>query len=139
MFLVCRYCGGKIIVPSVIVHQTEVEREQTNNNLVTQQREQRLYEVQNSLNAGRKIEAISMFREYFGTDLATAKTAVERLESGDRMAVQKVKVVAPVRRIEERIHGGLEGNKATAKGASFIFWLVVILGFLIATYVFQSS
>jgi ribosomal protein L7/L12 len=139
MFSVCQYCGGKIIVPSVIVHQSEVEDEQANNNLITLQREQRLYEVQNSLNAGRKIEAISMFREYFGTDLATAKTAVEKLEAGDRMAVQKVKVIAPERRIEERIHGGLQGNKTAAKGASFIFWLVVILGFLIATYIFQGS
>ncbi len=40
-----------------------------------------LQEIEGQIRAGRKIEAIKLFREYTGTDLKEAKDAVERIEA----------------------------------------------------------
>ncbi len=91
-FQTCRYCKGKIIVPSTAVHQVEIEAAKPTEFALREQKELKLAEIQNELNAGRKIEAIRVFRETFGTDLRTAKEAVERLEANRQVEIPRDKL-----------------------------------------------
>ena len=81
-FQTCRHCSGKIIVPSEAFHQHDLQHQKPTRQAITARRERRLAQVQHSLDTGNKIEAIKVFRESFGTDLATAKAAVERMQQG---------------------------------------------------------
>ncbi len=88
-FQVCRHCKGKIIVPSTAVHQVEIEAEKPTEYVLREQKDLKLAEIQNELNAGRKIEAIKNFRETFGSDLKTAKEAVDRLEANQQVEISR--------------------------------------------------
>ena len=65
-FQTCRHCKGKIIVPSTAVHQVEIVAEKPSEFDLRRQKELKLAEIQNELNAGRKIQAIKVFKETFG-------------------------------------------------------------------------
>ena len=86
-FQTCRHCKGKVIVPSTVVHQVEIEAEKPGEFDLQRQKELKLAEIQNELNAGRKIAAIKLFKETFRTDLSTAKEAVERLEANRNVEI----------------------------------------------------
>ncbi len=143
-FQTCRYCKGKIIVPSITVHQVEIEAERPTEFALREQRNLKLTEIQNDLNLGRKLEAIKTFRETFGTDLRTAKEAVEKLEANKNVEIPKSVM-------RENFSANLQENPAENKlyrntgqqnaasknsGAS-IFWLLVGIG--IALYIFFGA
>jgi ribosomal protein L7/L12 len=88
-FQVCYHCKGKIIVPSTVVRQVEIEGETPTEYALREQRDLKLAEIQNELNAGRKIEAIKTFRETFGADLRTAKEAIDRLEANKKVKIAR--------------------------------------------------
>ncbi len=88
-FQTCHHCKGKIIVPSTVVHQVEIENEKPTEYALREQRDLKLAEIQNELNAGRKIEAIKNFRETFGSDLRTAKDAIDRLEANKNVHISQ--------------------------------------------------
>ena len=88
-FQTCYHCKGKIIVPSTVVHQVEIEDERPTEYALREQRDLKLAEIQNELNAGRKIEAIKAFRETFGADLRTAKEAIDRLEANKKVRIAR--------------------------------------------------
>lgn len=88
-FQTCHHCKGKIIVPSSAVHQVEMESARPTEFALREQRDLKLAEIQNELNAGRKLQAIKVFRETFGSDLRTAKEAVERLESNKKLEISR--------------------------------------------------
>ena len=88
-FQICRFCKGKIIVPSDAVHQAEVVRKRPSEFTLIEQKNLKLAEIQRELQFGRKIEAIAMFRNTFGTDLRDAKQAVEALERGSRIDLSR--------------------------------------------------
>jgi ribosomal protein L7/L12 len=139
-FTLCRHCGSKIIVPSVTVHQAAIENVATNAAEAARLREQRLYEIQSTLNSGRKIEAITMFREAFGAGLAEAKTAVEKLESGVHLSLDAKPLATLDGSVENRVYSGAQTEQpSAAKWVSIIFWLIVTMGILIATVVFRSN
>jgi hypothetical protein len=83
-FQICRHCKGKIIVPSAAVHQQELDRPMEKQGRGVNQRDVKIAEIQNAINAGHKIEAIKIFRESFGTDLRTAKDAVDSMIYSER-------------------------------------------------------
>lgn len=85
LFQNCRHCKGNIIVPSDVVHKNENQKKQATRQTVTETRDHKLAQIQHELDGGRKIEAIKIFRESFGTDLSTAKDAVEAMQYGGRM------------------------------------------------------
>jgi ribosomal protein L7/L12 len=76
-------------VPSLTVHQVEIESAKPTEYALKTQRDLKLAEIQNELNAGRKIEAIKVFRETFGSDLKTAKEAVERLAVNKKVEISR--------------------------------------------------
>ncbi len=89
-FQTCRHCKGKIIVPSDVFHQHELEQKTPSRQTVTERRNIQLAQVQHALDSGHKIEAIKIFREAFGTDLATAKATVENMQRGGRVASENL-------------------------------------------------
>lgn len=93
LFQTCGSCGAPIVVPSEIV---ETSRDEQIESIVNMPSADENYEnpqtsihdpkvianarIFEEINAGNKIMAIKLHREAFGTDLATAKEAVETLE-----------------------------------------------------------
>lgn len=88
-FQTCRYCKGKILVPAEAVHNAESEYGEPSDYSLAGEKDLRLAEIQRELQTGRKIQAIAMFREYFGGDLRSAKDAVEALQRGSRVDVSR--------------------------------------------------
>ena len=102
LFQTCKSCGAPIVVPSSIV---ETSRDEKIESIVNMPTSDATYEAQSAftadentptplddpkvianarifeeINAGNKIMAIKLHREAFGTDLLTAKDAIETLE-----------------------------------------------------------
>ena len=88
-FQVCHFCKGKIIVPSTVVHQSEIGSGEDAHQTIKQQKTLKLAQIQSEMQAGRKIEAIKHFREAFGSSLAEAKHAVEVMEHGEMIDVSR--------------------------------------------------
>ena len=137
VFQNCRHCKGKIIVPSDVVHQHEQIQKGPTKREISQHRDIKLAEIQNELSAGRKINAIKVFRDTFGSDLATAKAAVDQLERGGplkagtprpdqvaKMSVQDTAVETP------------EGTINPATPARIIFGMLRLLFFIAIIYWF---
>lgn len=143
-FQTCRHCKGKIIVPSTAVHQVEIEAEKPTEFALREQRDLKLAEIQKELSAGRKIEAIKNFRETFGTDLRTAKEAVEKLQANKNLEISKSAMRenyyadSPENPAENKLYQntGQQNLKQNNSGAS-IFWLLV--GIAIAIYILFGS
>jgi len=76
----CRYCGASVIVPGEMF-QTGDSRPSPPGKFGG--RAERLEEIRRLIRSGRKIEAIKVFRETFGTGLKEAKDAVEAIERGE--------------------------------------------------------
>jgi hypothetical protein len=77
------------MVPSEAIHQAEALTEKPTDYVLDQQMNLRMAEIQKELQAGRKIQAIAMFRETFGTGLREAKEAVEALQRGQRVDLSR--------------------------------------------------
>ena len=93
----------------------------------------KIAEIQSELNAGRKIDAIKIFRESFGTGLAEAKDAVEMLERGMRIPGQALTTVTPDRPVEQRIHSTPQVQQpGPVRSAPIIFWIILSIGIAIA-------
>jgi len=134
-FQVCRFCGGKIIVPSTVIHENEAAKPGGTGPSLEAQKNLRLAEIQSELNAGRKIDAIKLFRDGFGSDLSTAKRAVEMLETGRRIPGEALRTVAPDRPVEQKIHSNKPVNEpGSVKSAPVIFWIILSIGIAIAAF-----
>lgn len=142
-FQTCYHCKGKIIVPSTAVHQVEIEAERPTEFALREQKDLKLAEIQNELNAGRKIGAIKIFRETFGADLRTAKEAVERLEANKNIEISRADLqesYSPTAEnpAENKLYQNIEQKNAVPKiDRSTIFW--VIVGIAIALYIFFGA
>lgn len=140
-FQTCRYCKGKIIVPSTVVNLEEMETAKPTEYALREQRDLKLAEIRNELNAGRKIEAIKTFRETFGSDLKTANDAIERLEANKNIKISKANLRANYSALQENTSPtALQNNPAQdeqpkigqlimtliyiAIGIAIFFWLM---------------
>ncbi len=85
LFQICRHCRGKIIVPSQVVHQQEDEHNARRRQNPLQKLNPQLSQIQNELKSGNKINAIKIFRETYGTDLRSAKEAIDTMEYGGNL------------------------------------------------------
>lgn len=92
----CQFCGSTVIVPSeLLLHEPvgpfadviELKGKAT-----------KVAEIRSLIAAGKKIEAIKLFRETFGTGLKEAKDAVERIERGEGVNISggAVETASPV-------------------------------------------
>jgi ribosomal protein L7/L12 len=120
------------MVPSVAVHQADALVEKPTDYLLVQKKNLRMAEIQKELQAGRKIQAIAMFRETFGTGLRESKEAVEALERGQTVDLSRSALKEYYHKTEEQsrhqIYPGLPtGNQQNPSLVAF-----AVLGALIA-------
>ncbi|MBS1797030.1 MAG: hypothetical protein JSS81_24600 [Acidobacteria bacterium] len=93
----CRFCGSNVIVPASVVqgspHFGGVGNLDFGDLSALKGKALKIAEIQNLLRNGRKIEAIKVFRETFGTGLKEAKDAVDAMERGQGFDLSGMQVV----------------------------------------------
>lgn len=84
LFQNCGSCGAPIVVPAEIVQAGRDRRIEAVVNMPPPEQNPtgEVAAIRQLVNEGRKIEAIKLHRETFGSDLAEAKKAVENIHSG---------------------------------------------------------
>lgn len=92
----CRFCGSNVIVPSSTIRQSSAfggfgKIDFSNLSALTG-KALKIAEIQSLIQQRRKIEAIKVFRETFGTGLAESKDAVERMERGESIDISGMQV-----------------------------------------------
>src|SRR5688572_17554455 len=76
----CEHCGSTVIAPHEMFYVNNPSPFADLSSL--KGRALKIAEIQRLIHAGKKIEAIKVFRESFGTGLKEAKDAVEAIERG---------------------------------------------------------
>ncbi len=89
-FQKCRFCGSSIIVPSDSFQKSDKNMFDDASSLGN--KAVKLAEIYREIQAGRKINAIKIFRETFGTGLKEAKDAVDAMERGESVDISGMKV-----------------------------------------------
>ncbi|HNT23953.1 MAG TPA: 6-bladed beta-propeller [Anaerolineales bacterium] len=84
----CPYCNSSVVVPEMLRSSSgagagEQERQQTSQAVPSISQLERIKDVRDLALAGKKIAAIKLFRELFGTGLKESKDAVEALARGE--------------------------------------------------------
>lgn len=92
----CRFCGSNVIVPTSTIRQSSLfggfgNIDFSNISDLTG-KALKIAEIQSLIQQRRKIEAIKLFRETFGSGLAEAKDAVERMERGESIDISGMQV-----------------------------------------------
>ena len=86
----CDHCGSTVIAPHEMFY---AENSAPFDDLASLTgRALKIAEVQRLIHAGKKIEAIKIFREAFGTGLKEAKDAVEAIERGESVDVSGFRI-----------------------------------------------
>jgi outer membrane protein assembly factor BamB len=89
--ITCPYCHSSVIVPEEL--RVDTPATFTLSNLPTMiGQSQNLAEMARLIRAGKKIEAIKMYRQIFGVGLEDAKDAVEKMERGEPVQLVNVNV-----------------------------------------------
>ena len=122
IFQICRHCKGKIIIPSSAVHQAQDQRLATDPQM--ERRNLKLAEINSELRAGQTINAIKIFREAFGTDLMSAKEAIEAMQDGDFLRNADTSLPTP----RERSYPNQSASPAGARSALIIIWDAISIG-----------
>ena len=86
----CPSCGGKIIVPSEVFQHTAPE--DAGEFALAERKNLKITEIQKEMQEGRKINAVKIFRETFGTDLKTSKDYVEAIERGEHIDISDLTI-----------------------------------------------
>ena len=117
----CTFCGGSVIVPGEVFNRPKTKNLADLDLTTLTGNALALAKIHGHIVAGRKIEAIKLYRETFGTGLAESKEAVERLERGEGINVSNVHVRTDFSRA--RIGGNPMRNVAL-----IILVLVIVFG-----------
>ncbi len=131
LFQICRHCKGKIIVPSQVIHQQQDEQKARQR--ITPEQHQlnpKLAHIQQELKTGSKINAIKIFREAYGTDLRTAKEAIETMQFGGELPEVK-NAVKPASQIYQG-KSTLPTTTAVGSAAGKVIWVLVRIVFFAA-------
>ena len=86
----CEHCGSTVIAPHEMFYAENPAPFDDIASLTG--RALKIAEVQRLIHAGKKLEAIKLFRESFGTGLKEAKDAVEAIERGESVDVSGFRV-----------------------------------------------
>jgi hypothetical protein len=89
----CPFCDTTLIVPEAL--RTTTPNFAAFNPAEISREAGKLAEIKQLVDRGKKIEAIKLYRETFGTDLKESKDAVEALERGQSMHVAQINMGAP--------------------------------------------
>ncbi len=131
------------MVPSEAIHQAESLSERPTEYSLVEQKNLRLAEIHKELQAGRKIQAIAMFRETFGTSLSDAKEAVEALERGGTVDLSrsalKQNYEATQGQTQQEIYPGTRPGQPPNQVRIAIAILGALLALGIAAFVMMSG
>ena len=125
------------MVPSEAVHQADALVEKPTEFSLREQKNLRMAEIQKEIQAGRKIQAIAMFRDTFGTGLREAKDAVEALERGGKVDLSREALKQNYAVAQEQAPGAIyqtqaspvrRQQQATPRIALFILAALIALG-----------
>lgn len=137
----CRFCGSNVIVPSQLFQPSKSEKHTDFStfdfsNLTG--KALKIAEIRREIQAGRKINAIKIFRETFGTGLKEAKDAVDALERGEGIDISGMNVQTSSRAQQVRTFDAQDvakiKNVGLAVGGS-IFGTVAIIALIIIAFV----
>lgn len=115
----CDHCGGTIIAPHEMFYVGNVSPFEDLSSL--KGKALKIAEVQRLIHAGKKIEAIKVFREAFGTGLKEAKDAVEAIERGESVDISGFRTqTARPQQIKFDIDAEEIGKAAVSVGKTFV-------------------
>jgi DNA-binding beta-propeller fold protein YncE len=126
----CDHCGGTVIAPHEMFYAGNASPFDDLSSL--KGRALKIAEVQRLIHAGKKIEAIKVFREAFGTGLKEAKDAVEAIERGESVDISGFRVqTSTPQPIKINIDTKEIGRAATSVGKVVLaISVVAVLGVL---------
>lgn len=88
----CEHCGSTVIAPNEMFYSAS--RTPFGDQSQLRGRALKISEIQRLIHDGKKLEAIKVFRESFGTGLKEAKDAVEAMESGRSVDISGMRVLS---------------------------------------------
>jgi len=133
----CRFCGSNVIVPSQLFYHSEQDNftdfsSFDFSNLTG--KALKIAEIQREIQAGRKIYAIKLFRETFGTGLKEAKDAVDAMERGEGIDISGMRVLTSTPNVQTFSPQDIKNFKKIGYtvGGSFLgtFALIALIIFL---------
>lgn len=129
----CAYCETTLIVPETL-RSAAPDASAFDANKWARDAEQ-LVEIKRLLEAGKKIEAIKLYRETFGAGLKEAKDAVEAIERGKNIQIAQITLGAPrtiqIAQGDDGItltptpDGGVQISNGQSRGC--MTWVIVII------------
>jgi len=115
----CDHCGGTVIAPHEMFYAGNASPFDDLSSL--KGRALKIAEVQRLIHAGRKIDAIKVFREAFSTGLKEAKDAVEAIERGESVDISSFRIQdAKPHEIKIDIDAKEIGKAAVSVGKVFV-------------------
>jgi hypothetical protein len=142
----CGYCGNTILVPPYLFSEDRTNtstgrpdshelNDLTNKALV-------LGKIKKLLAEGKKIDAVKVYRESFGTSLADAKEAVEKLERGEPLVFESLSlnsVLEPLSKTKIDVAGAKRVGAYFAAIAALIIISALILAVVVAGSLFKTG
>lgn len=119
--ITCPFCSSSVIVPAELRTESAATFSLTNLPDIVGQA-QNLAEMARLIRAGKKIEAIKMYRQIFGVGLKQAKDAVEKMERGEPVSLSSVTMATPTISIETR------RTQASVPGC---VWVIIALSIIV--------
>ena len=132
----CDHCGSTVIAPHDMFYAGNAHP--FDDLSLLKGRALRIAEVQRLIHAGKKIEAIKVFREAFGTGLKEAKDAVESIELGESVDVSGFRIqsnITPDIKIDIDAKDFGKAAKKVGKAAAVIGGIVALGGLVVAAAV----
>jgi uncharacterized Zn finger protein (UPF0148 family) len=118
----CPYCGNSVIVPENLRPQTSEPKEYQPDTSNYVNESAILQKIQELLKAGKKSEAIQLYRYCYSDGLTSAKKVVDEIEAGTVTELPENKVDPSILGIYSS-----EPKKSSRKGCVSLFLLVAIL------------
>lgn len=126
----CEHCGCTVIAPSEMFYGSRLAPFGDHSSLSG--KELKISEIRRLIHDGRKLEAIKVFRETFGTGLKEAKDAVEAMERGDSVDVSVMRV--PSGRQQLGVHEFKIDPEAVKGAAKKVGTGLVLTGLVVASF-----
>lgn len=87
----CVFCGSSVIVPGEVFQRPNAQDVITIDLSAFTGKARKAAEIQRLIRAGKKIEAIKLYRETFGVGLKEAKDAVDKMQHGEGVDLSSAK------------------------------------------------
>jgi sugar lactone lactonase YvrE len=140
----CEHCGCTVIAPHDMFYAANPAPFDDLASL--KGRALKIAEVQRLIHAGKKIEAIKVFREAFGSGLKEAKDAVEAIERGESVDISGFRIQsnkAPDIKIDIDAREVGRAAKSVGKAVAVVGGLIavgaLVVGAVIVYFVFSSG